>query len=174
VLDKRDGYRARVDQAVHDFGVNGYGWTIQQVLKAKRLCYRTIWAETDFRNLANPSVPESLLVVPNDGNGFDLNSTGLYQQRLPWWGTVLGSMDPYTATMRFLQHLIKNVPSWLTRDEASCCQDVQQSQFNGVTINPKTGVPYVFAQNYRDREDQTNAIALDEHFFTHHPMGRLP
>jgi hypothetical protein len=166
-IDKRDGYRARVDAAVHDFGVNGYGWTAQQVLKAKRVCYRTIFAETNFRNLANPSVPESLLVIPNDGIGTDLNSTGLYQQRAQFWGSVVGSMDPYTATMRFLKAMVHDVPAWFTTTESTVCQLVQRSQFDSITIDLRTGKPFPFAQNYIDREPQTNALALDELYFQH-------
>lgn len=76
-IDKRDDYRAEVDRAVEQFGMD-HQWDDPQVARAKRICYRTVWTESDWRNLANPSVPESLLVLPNDGNGTDKDSTGLY------------------------------------------------------------------------------------------------
>jgi hypothetical protein len=155
-----------VDRAVTEFG-HDRNWSDAQILKAKRICYRTIWTESDWRNLANPSVPESLQVIPNDGFGKDLNSTGLYQQRAQWWGTVVGSMDPYTATVRFMTRLPGNSPYWFTVDESTSCQLVQQSQFDGVKINPATGKPYPFAQNYKDRQAQTDALAADELYFTH-------
>jgi len=163
--DRRDVYRSAVDHAVEASGVL-YGWGSEAVTRAKRICYRTVWAETDWRNLANPSVPESLLMTPNDGNGFDMNSTGLYQQRLPWWGSVLGSMNPETATTRFLEHMVSEVADWLGRDEPDVCQRVQRSQFDGETINSKTGQPYPYAQNYKDRQAQTDALAADLAYFT--------
>lgn len=154
-----------MDRAAEQFGLDRK-WSDAQVMKAKRICYRTVWTESDWRNLANPSVPESLLVVPNDGFGRDLDSTGLYQQRARWWGTVVGSMDPFTATVRFLSVMIINSPLWFTEDESTTCQWVQQSSFDGVKINPATGKPYPFAANYKDRQAQTDALAADVLYFT--------
>lgn len=142
-------------------------WTDAQVLKAKRVCYRTVFTESDFKNLANPSVPESLLVLPNDGPGKDLDSTGLYQQRASQgWGTIIGSMDPYTATVRFLTVMLRDVKNWFDLDESAVCQYTQRSQFDGSKINPATGQPYPFAQNYKDRQAQTDALAADTLYFT--------
>lgn len=169
--DKRDGYRASVDRAVEDFGVTRK-WSTTQIRKAKRVTYRTIWAESDWRNLANRSVPESINIVPNDGYGRDLDSTGLYQQRARWWGSVAGSMDPYTATTRFLERMLTNSPDWLTVNESTTAQRVQQSQFDGIKINPATGKPYPFAQNYQDRQAQTDALDADLLFFQH--GGKVP
>lgn len=129
--------------------------------KAKRICYRTIWTECDWRNYANRSVAGSIDYLPNDGypvHGGDLDSVGLFQQRSRWWGDTAGSMDPFTATSRFLAELVK-VPDWWTLDESDACQRVQRSQFDGVTR------PY--AQNYRDRTAQTDAVAADPLYFTH-------
>jgi hypothetical protein len=132
--------------------------------RAKRISYRTIFAETDWRNLANASVPESLN-YPNDGQGKDKDSVGLYQQRARWWGTTMGSMDPYIATTRFLDRMLQNAPSWFTTDEAEVAQMVQGSQYDGVTIDPVTRKPYPFAQNYRDRDAQTAAMERDLSYY---------
>lgn len=165
VADKRDGYRAEVDRAVVQFGLDRK-WTDAQIFKAKRICYRVVWTESDWRNLANQSVPESINVLPNDGYGRDLDSTGLYQQRASQgWGTVIGSMDPYTATVRFLVEMLKYASDWVTSDEAAVCQRVQRSQFDGVKIDPTTGKVYPFAQNYKDRQAQTDALAADTLYF---------
>ncbi|MGW4369199.1 C40 family peptidase [Nocardia takedensis] len=43
--------------------------------------------ESGFRNLANPSVPESLN-YPNDGTGHDHDSVGPHQMRASIWGSV--------------------------------------------------------------------------------------
>jgi hypothetical protein len=167
VVDRRDGYRADVDHAVNEFATVRK-WSGTQVAKAKRICYRTIWTESDWRNLANRSVPESISFVPNDGYGKDLNSTGLYQQRAQWWGSVAGSMDPFTATTRFLERMVANSPDWLTANEATTCQRVQQSQYDGIKIDPSTGQPYPFGANYQARQAQTDAVAADPLYFTHH------
>lgn len=167
VRDKRDGYRAAVDLSVTEFGMDRK-WTDAQILKAKRVCYRVIWTESDWRNLYNVRVPESALVLPNDGPGKDLDSTGLYQQRASQgWGTVIGSMDPYTATVRFLTVMIRDVSDWATAEESAVCQRVQRSQYNGTSIDPKTGNPYPFAANYLARQNQTDALTVDPLYFTH-------
>lgn len=159
-VDKRDGYRADVDRQVTYFG-GVRKWSAAQLGKAKRICYRTIWTESDWRNLANPSVPDSIKVVPNDGFGKDLDSTGLYQQRASQgWGSVEGSMDPYVATGRFLTVMLQEAPNWLTDNEAATCQRVQRSQYDGVK--------FPFAANYQARQEQTDAIAADLKYFTNH------
>jgi hypothetical protein len=134
-------------------------------VKAKRILYRTIFAESDWRNLANASVPESLQ-YPNDGLGKDLDSVGLLQQRARWWSTTQGSMDPYIAATRFLEQMLVKVPAWMSLEDWDVAQRVQQSQFDGVTINPQTGKPYPYAQNYKDREVQTLAMEKTLRYYT--------
>lgn len=166
VADKRDGYRAEVDRAVTAFGLARH-WSDMQIAKAKRICYRVIWTESDWRNLANRSVPDSINVVPNDGYGKDLDSTGLYQQRSSQgWGTVAGSMDPFIATQRFLTAMLRDAPNWLTDNESSSAQRTQRSQFDGIKIDPSTGKPYPFAANYQARQAQTDALDADLQYFT--------
>ena len=75
-------------------------------------------------------------------------------------------MDPYEATRRFLATMVENTPNWFDVEEAIICQNTQQSQFDGKIIDPKTEKPYPFAQNYKDREDQTNRLEEDVLFFT--------
>lgn len=165
--DKRDGYRGEVDRAVEQFGADRK-WSVTQIRKAKRICWRVVFTESDFRNLANKSVPESINVLPNDGYGRDLDSTGLYQQRASQgWGTVVGSMDPFTATVRFLTAMLRDAPDWLTDNESTTAQRVQRSQFDGVHIDPATGQPYGFGANYQARSAQVDALEADPLFFQH-------
>lgn len=167
VADKRDDYRGEIDRAVEQFGADRQ-WSAAQLAKAKRICYRVVFTESDFRNLANKSVPESIKVIPNDGYGKDLDSTGLYQQReSQGWGTVIGSMDPFTATVRFLTEMLKYAPNWLTDNESSSAQRVQRSQFDAVRIDPATGLPYPFGANYQARSAQVDALEADRLFFQH-------
>jgi hypothetical protein len=169
----RDRYRQDVDRAVAEFGAgSGRRWTADQISKAKRICYRTVWTECDWRNWANPRVPTSIDFKPNDGyppNGGSLDSIGIFQQRpASGWGSIEGSMSPFTATTRFLSAMLGDAPNWYTeQDEAVTCQRVQRSQFDGVKINPATGKPYPYAQNYRDRTAQTLAVEADMLYFTH-------
>jgi hypothetical protein len=168
--DKRDTYRMEVDRAVEQFGVDRK-WSAAQIAKAKRICYRTCWTESDWFNWANPSVPESILVIPNDGyppRGADHLSVGLYQQQPQWWGSVVGSMDPFTATVRFLTAMLRDAPDWLTDNESNSCQRVQRSQFDSVTIDPSTGKPYGFGANYAAKTAFTDALEADSQYFAHH------
>jgi hypothetical protein len=167
VADKRDGYRGEIDRAVEQFGADRK-WSTAQLAKAKRICYRVVFTESDFRNLANLSVPESINVLPNDGYGKDLDSTGLYQQReSQGWGTIVGSMDPFTATVRFLTAMLRDAPNWLTDNESTSAQRTQRSQFDGVHIDPATGKPYPFGANYQARSAQVDALEADRLFFQH-------
>jgi hypothetical protein len=170
-VDRRDGYRSAVDLAVNDLGVKAYGWNTVLLQRARRICYRTVWTECDWFLYANVSVVGSIDFLPNDGypsHGGDLNSVGLYQQRSQWWGDTRGSMDPYESTRRFLTRMMVNVPKWgdPTVPESFVCQWVQQSQFDGKTVDPKTGRPFPFAQNYIDRQTQTDALEADPLYWT--------
>lgn len=165
----RDLYRRDVDSAVSQFGV-AHAWPAIYSARARRICYRVIFTECDWWNYANASVALSLTYVPNDGcpkSGGDKNSVGLYQQRAQWWGDTAGSMSPAIATRRFLDRMLIDAPDWFVADEPGTCQHVQRSQFDGVTVNPATGKPYPFAQNYRDRDAQVSALIADQMYFTH-------
>lgn len=161
VVNVRDDHRTQVDRAVDQIT----SWDIAHRRKAKRICYRTVFAECDWWNLANASVPESLLYPHDDGLGKDKDSVGLYQQRALWWGDTKGSMDPFTATQRFLAVMVRNTPGWFVGDESTTCQNTQGSQFDGITIDPKTGKPYPFAQNYREEQNRVDAMELDLSYF---------
>ena len=61
----------------------------------------TALQESTLRNLANPTVGESM-GLPHDGEGADHDSVGLFQQRPSMnWGTVKELMDPSTSASRF-------------------------------------------------------------------------
>lgn len=166
VIDRRDRYREQVDKAVDDFGDSRpTPWSSVPRVKAKRILYRTIFTESDWLNLANNSVPESLK-YPNDGVGKDLNSVGLLQQRSQYWGTTQGSMDPWVAATRFLEQMLVKAPAWMSLEDWDVAQRVQQSQYDGVKIDSRTGKPYPYAQNYKDREVQTLAMEKNPRYYT--------
>jgi hypothetical protein len=88
----------------------------------------TALQETRLRNLANRAVPGSL-AYPHDGLSDDLDSIGLFQQRMSQgWGTVAQLMDPAVAAGLFYNRLLK-VTGWQTLSVADAAQAVQRSAY---------------------------------------------
>ncbi len=86
----------------------------------------TAYQESKLLVLANPTVPESL-DHPHQGEGFDHDSVGTFQQRPSMgWGTVAQLMDPAYAATTFLQTLAA-VPGWQTLPAWQAAQEVQAS-----------------------------------------------
>ena len=84
--------------------------------------------ESSLRNLANPTVPASL-DRPHQGQGTDLDSLGLFQQRpSQGWGTVAQLMNPRYAAAAFYEKLVQ-VPGWEDKSLAGAAQAVQRSGF---------------------------------------------
>lgn len=85
--------------------------------------------ESSLRNLANPVVPESLK-YPNDGQGHDHDSIGLFQQRPSMgWGTVAQIMDPRYATGKFIEKLLR-LEGWEARARISVAEVAQAVQIS--------------------------------------------
>lgn len=83
--------------------------------------------ESNLRNLANPKDPESLR-FPNDGLGYDHDSTGIFQQRANGaWGTVRDRMTPHLAAGMFYKQLAKG--NYNEGDPGAHAQRVQVSAF---------------------------------------------
>ena len=83
--------------------------------------------ESNLRNLANPKDPESLR-FPNDGLGYDHDSTGIFQQRANGaWGTVRDRMTPHLAAGMFYKQLAK--ANYNEGDPGAHAQRVQVSAF---------------------------------------------
>lgn len=84
----------------------------------------TAIAESGIKRLANPAVPESLM-IDNDGEGHDHDSTGPFQQRQSW-GETADLMNPTTSADKFYDALLK-VPNRDQMDLGAVAQAVQQS-----------------------------------------------
>jgi phage-related protein len=69
-----------------------------------QIAYMTGMVESSIRNLANPSVPESM-VLPHQGIGSDHDSVGIYQQRNSW-GSAADRLNPTKTTDLFLDRLL--------------------------------------------------------------------
>ena len=88
----------------------------------------TALQETRLRNLANRAVPESL-AYPHDGLSANLDSVGLFQQRMSQgWGSAAQLMDPATAAGLFYNRLLK-VTGWQAMSVADAAQAVQRSAY---------------------------------------------
>lgn len=88
----------------------------------------TAMQESTLRVLANPVYPESY-DLPHDGEGWDHDSVGLFQQRpVSGWGTVEDCMDPKKSAKKFYSSL-RNVPNWEELPLTVAAQEVQGSAF---------------------------------------------
>jgi hypothetical protein len=80
--------------------------------------------ETELRNLANPTVPDSL-VVAHDGLGLDADAVGILQQRSAW-GTAIERMTPSTAADHFYA-VMRTIDGWQNLQPQFLASLVQRS-----------------------------------------------
>lgn len=83
--------------------------------------------ESNLTMYANESDPDSLR-FPHDAISYDANSSGVFQQRAPWWGTAADRMDVARSAAMFYNHLATldyNGPD----SPGSYAQAVQRSAF---------------------------------------------
>lgn len=90
----------------------------------------TALVESNLRMYANNGDPESLK-FPHDAISSDYNSTGLFQQRAQWWGTVEDRMNPARSAALFYNALSKLPYNDTSKTPGSFAQKVQQSAFPG-------------------------------------------
>lgn len=114
-----DDYARQVLKAGRDLGVSRNGIVI---------AFATVFVESGWRMYANQSDPETMR-FPHDAVSYDADSSGLFQQRPPWWGSAADRMDPYRSAAMFFTQLKK-----LNYDDPAhtlgwYAQAVQQSAF---------------------------------------------
>lgn len=95
-----------------------------------RIALATALVESNLVMYANRGDPDSLN-FPHEALSSDYNSTGLFQQRAPWWGTVADRMDPARSAALFYHALAKLDYNNNSRSPGSYAQQVQQSAFPG-------------------------------------------
>ncbi|QDQ97985.1 phage tail tape measure protein [Tomitella fengzijianii] len=115
----RGGVVQAIAQSAADHGMGRQGAVIGTM---------TGLAESGLRVLANPAVPDSYN-YPHDGEGYDHDSIGVFQQRQAGWGTTADRMDPKRSADMFFDALA-GVPGWETMDPALAAQAVQRSAFS--------------------------------------------
>ena len=84
--------------------------------------------ETNLTMYANNSDPESLK-YPHDAISADANSSGVFQQRDPWWGTAADRMDVARSAAMFYNHLYKLDYNNTANSPGSYAQGVQRSAY---------------------------------------------
>ncbi|GAA3871304.1 hypothetical protein GCM10022381_13020 [Leifsonia kafniensis] len=96
--------------------------------------------ESDLRMLANPSAYPESANYPNDGNGSDHDSLGLFQMRpTAGWGTIAELMDPGYQTHAFFggqtgpnypsPRGLLDIPGWQQMDPGAVAQAVEVSAY---------------------------------------------
>lgn len=108
----------------------GTSETLHPVITARgvQIALSTAIVESNDRVLANPNVPASES-FPNDGDGFDHDSAGEFQQQFMWWGTVAEEMDPRLSAAMFFHHLAGMDYNDPATSPGTFAQDVQQSAY---------------------------------------------
>lgn len=101
--------------------------------------------ESGLRILGNPN---EATVLPVQGEGFDHDSLGIFQQR-PSWGSAQQRLDPIASTNLFLDRMLA-LPDWQSIDPWRAAQKVQTSAFDGVP-RPENRYSSVYGGNYRDQ-----------------------
>lgn len=96
--------------------------------RAQVIAIATAMQESQLHNLASTRLPESYN-YPNEGEGSDHDSVGLFQQRSSTgWGPVKDLMQPEFATRQFLKALVQ-VPGWESLPVTVAAQQVQVSAY---------------------------------------------
>ena len=163
-----EGRHARVNDGRYDHPVISD--------KGIAIALATALVESNLVMYANARDPETLN-YPHEAVGSDHDSSGLFQQRPPWWGTVADRMNP-TRSAAMFYHALSGLD--YTSDQHSpgwYAQSVQQSAFpdrydqryddavrllarlgptSGVVEVPVSGDPNLFASRspYRDNNDR--------------------
>lgn len=93
-----------------------------------KIALATALVESNLRMYANAGDPDSLK-FPHDAISTDFNSSGLFQQRAPWWGSAADRMDAQRSAAMFYHALAKLNYNDASRSPGSFAQDVQRSAF---------------------------------------------
>lgn len=105
-----------------------------------RIALMAALTESTLRMLANTSAYPESARFPNDGNGGDHDSLGLFQMRpSTGWGTIAQLMDPTYQTKAFFggpngpnhgsPRGLLDIPNWHTLDPGAAAQAVEVSAF---------------------------------------------
>ena len=108
--------------------------------RGQLIALMTALTESSFRVLSNTGAYPDSADIPNDGDGSDHDSLGLFQQRpAAGWGTVVNLMDPVWSSRAFYggptgpnhgsPRGLLDIPDWQTLDPGETAQAVQVSAY---------------------------------------------
>lgn len=108
--------------------------------RGQLIAIMTALTESSIRVLSNTSAYPASASIPNDGNGGDHDSAGLFQQRpAAGWGTVEHLMDPIWSSRAFYggpngpnhgsPRGLLDIDGWQTMDPGAAAQAVQVSAY---------------------------------------------
>lgn len=108
--------------------------------RGQLIALMTALTESSLRVLSNTSAYPESASIPNDGNGSDHDSVGLFQQRpAAGWGTVENLMDPVWSSRAFYggptgpnhgsPRGLLDIADWQTTDPGAAAQAVQISAY---------------------------------------------
>lgn len=116
------------------------GKTEQVPVRGQLVAVMAALTESSLRVLSNTGAYSESGSIPNDGNGGDHDSLGLFQQRpTAGWGYVQNLMDPVWSSRAFYggpsgpnhgsPRGLLDVPGWQTMDPGAAAQAVQNSAY---------------------------------------------
>lgn len=116
------------------------GKTDQVPARGQLIAIMTAITESTLRVLSNTSAYPHSANIPNDGNGGDHDSVGLFQQRpAAGWGTVENLMDPVWSSRAFYggptgpnngsPRGLLDIDGWQSMDPGAAAQAVQVSAY---------------------------------------------
>jgi hypothetical protein len=116
------------------------GTTDEVPARGQLIAIMTALTESSLRVLSNTSAYPESGSIPNDGNGGDHDSVGLFQQRsAAGWGTVQDLMDPVWSSRAFYggptgpnhgsPRGLLDIDGWQTMDSGAAAQAVQVSAY---------------------------------------------
>jgi cell wall-associated NlpC family hydrolase len=116
------------------------GKTEQVPARAQLIAVMTALTESSLQVLSNTSAYPESAEIPNDGNGGDRDSLGLFQQRpAVGWGSVENLMDPVWSSRTFYggpngpnhgsPRGLLDIDGWQSMDPGAAAQAVQVSAY---------------------------------------------
>ncbi|WP_335989827.1 M23 family metallopeptidase [Glycomyces sp. MUSA5-2] len=123
-------------QAAHAFAIWQTASERQLPEQAAVVAIATAMQESTIRVLANPAVPDSY-DFDHDGEGFDHDSIGIFQQR-PHWGPIATLMDPAGSAGLFFDAL-EDVDGWEELPVTVAAQRVQVSAYPDAYADDEPG-----------------------------------
>jgi hypothetical protein len=157
--------RLRAKQIVRAVGHFGHhhGWGWRRTRRCMVLALMCAATEANWFVYANRYNTESQK-LEHDAMGWDHDSVGLFQQRVPMWGTTEECMAPDSSTRKFLHSLVSRGLSEYKKPGWSLAERVQAVQVSAPGETDYDGDGRMDGLNYRA------SLGRARRFFITHPV----